>query len=295
MKTAIIVDSTSYLPEEIKNKENVFEINLLVTFSDGTTIADTGEITAVRNFYDRLDHEDSLPTTSQPAVGDYYALMDKLVADGYEAAVCIHLSSKISGTYQTARMVTQEYTDRMQVYCIDSKGASVVQEALVRTCLNLLDEGMPLDEINQRLLWLVEESVIYLLVENLNNLVKGGRLSATSALLGNILQIKPLLYFEPEGSIQLFEKIRTSKKVFKRWKEIKDEAMLKYLKGIEVSFAHADAEEEILEILPNITEGIERDEVTISILGPVVGTHTARRAKGMAIIPKLDNYPDNFK
>lgn len=292
MKTAIIVDSTAYLPDEIKNRENVFEINLLVTFSDGTTVTDTGDLKLVKAFYDRLDQEATLPTTSQPAVGDYYALMDKLVEAGYEAVFCVHLSSKISGTYQTAHMVTQEYADRMQVFCVDSKGASVVQEVLVRTCLDLLNEGMALDEIYKRLLWLADESIIYLVVENLNNLVKGGRLSATSALLGNILQIKPLLYFEPEGSIQLFEKIRTSKKVFKRWKELKDESLKKYSKGIEVAFAHADAKDEIMEILPTIVEDMDPSQVRVSVLGPVVGTHTARRAKGMGIVPKLDNYPN---
>lgn len=292
MKAAIIVDSVAYLPQELVSLDNVFEIKLSVNFCDGTQMPDTSEPEALKDFYDRLEKESQLPTTSQPVIGEYYDLLEAIIAKGYDTVYSIHLSSGISGTFQSAVMAAKEYEDKLKVYCIDSLSASVVQENIVRQCLVLLEAGEPAEQIAQKLTWLADQSTVYLVVENLNNLVKGGRLSATAAMLGSILQIRPLLYFDKEGKIVLFEKIRTQKKVVKRWHELVAQGLAQFPQGIEVGLAHGDALSEIQEIGEGIQAAYPQCHCFISGLGPVVGTHTGRGAKGLAIIPRLSNYPN---
>lgn len=290
MKKAIIVDSVAYLPEDLANFPDLYQVDLSVNFNDGSVFNDSSDETRIKEFYQRLNIEKQLPTTSQPPVGDYYALMDKLIEKGYEAIYCIHISSGISGTFQSAVMVTNEYKDKAKIFCIDSKGASVTMEGLVRAAIPLLEQGEDVQEIADKLNWLAENSKIYLMVEDLSNLVKGGRLSATSALLGGMLQIRPLLYFNEEGKIVLFEKIRTNKKVYKRWSELAAEAKQKYSKGIDIAFAHGDVLEEIKNVEAMILKDHPELVSHISSLGPVVGAHTGKGTKGFAIIPHLDNY-----
>lgn len=287
MKAAIIVDSTAYLDEELANHPDVYTINLSVHFHDGTNLVDTANEEAHRAFYARLVNETTLPTTSQPKPGDYYALMDQLVEKGYEAVYCIHLASKISGTFQTAKMITEEYREHLQVYCVDSKAASIVLRQMVVQTLESIKAGIEPEQIHQQLLWMADESRVYLMVEDLKNLVKGGRLNATSAFLGSVLQIRPLLYFDQEGSIVLFEKIRTNKKVYRRWQELIEEALQKYPKGIRVAFAQGDALAEIEEVKAHLEQIFPQVEFRIGNLGPVVGAHTGKGVKGMGIIPKI--------
>lgn len=290
MKKAIIVDSVAYLSKELASFPDLYQVDLSVNFSDGSVLNDTNDDQQIKEFYQRLITEKQLPTTSQPLVGDYYALMDQLVEKGYEAVYCVHLSSGISGTFQSAVMVTNEYQDRMKVFCIDSKGASVTMEGIVRAAIKLFETEQSSQLIADQLFWLAENSRIYLMVEDLSNLVKGGRLSATSALLGSVLQVRPLLYFNEEGKIVLFEKIRTNKKVYKRWSDLVSEAKQKYPKGIDIALAHGDVYDETKSVEELLLSDHPELTVYISPLGPVVGTHTGKGAKGLAIIPSLDNY-----
>lgn len=212
MKSAIIVDSTAYLREDVLNHEDIYVVNLTVNFHDGSEMLDTSDVVKQREFYDRLQREKQLPTTSQPKPGDYYALFDRLIASGYDTVYCIHLSSAISGTYQTAFMIAQEYQESLNIYCVDSKATSMVMESMVNQTLQDIRNQLAPHVIYERLQWQSQHSHIYLMVEDLNNLVKGGRLSATGALLGGILKIRPLLHIDDEGQVVLFEKIRTNKK-----------------------------------------------------------------------------------
>lgn len=290
MKAAIIVDSVGY-SKDFEANPDIYSIALSVNFSDGRNMKDSNDDSVLTQFYQQLPNEKQLPTTSQPTVGDYYALMDQLVEKGYEVVYCIHLAAAISGTYQSAVMVTNEYEGKIKSFCIDSKGASVTMEGIVRAALELFEQDLTPEAVAERLTWLANANRVYLMVEDLSNLAKGGRLSTTSAVLGGILQIRPLLYFDQEGKIVLFEKIRTNKKVYKRWSELVGESLKQYPKGIEIAFAHADAYDEVKSVEKEILAEYPHIISYISPLSPVVGAHTGRGAKGFAIIPKIENYP----
>lgn len=294
MKSAIIVDSVGYLSDDFFNEHsNVYKVNLTVNFPDGTVVVDSSHDDEIDMFYCQLNQVSELPTTSQPAVGSYYDVMEQIIADGYDVVYAIHLSSGISGTYQTAKMVMEEYSDKITTYCIDSKGASVLMEALVYETLAMIEKQEAPVEIYQKLQWLVDNSCIYLMVEDLTNLVKGGRLNAAAAVIGGVLQIRPLLYFDDEGKIVVFEKIRTNKKVFKRWSELVQDAFRHYPEGLTLAFAHGNCLGEITAVQKQIVLTVPEVSTFISQLGPVVGTHTGQGAKGMLIMPKLENYHQN--
>ncbi|MCW6674816.1 DegV family protein [Aerococcaceae bacterium NML160702] len=287
MKSAIIVDSTSYLDEKLSGHPDVYTVNLSVHFHDGSDLMDTANYEEQQAFYARLLKETHLPTTSQPKPGDYYALLDQLIEADYEVVYCVHLSSEISGTFQTAQMITDEYKDKLTIYCVNSKAASIVMGRMVEQALDDIQKGLAPSEIHEHLIWFANESRVYLMVEDLNNLVKGGRLSATSAFLGGMLKIRPLLYFDAAGKITLFEKIRTNKKVYRRWHELIEESLAKYPQGVRVAFAHGDALAEIEEVKQELSQSFPQVNFSIGSLGPVVGAHTGKGVKGMGIMPNL--------
>lgn len=285
MKTAIIVDSTAYLSDELAEHADVYQVNLSVTFSDGAVGPDSRDQAGQLAFYHRLVSERQLPTTSQPVPGDYYDVLDEIVAKGYDVVYCIHMSSGISGTFQTAKMITSEYQDRLTIFCIDSKGASVLMEGLVQQTLRLSDSALTPDEIYDKLLWVAQNSRIYLMVEDLNNLVKGGRLSAAAALVGGMLKVRPVLMFDAEGKIVVYEKIRTNKRVYQCWLKLAHQAIEDFPDGIDISFAHSAAYDEINSVKDVFQKHLPEINFRISGLGPVVGTHTGAGTKGFCFIP----------
>ena len=247
---------------------------------------DTSDLQLLNEFYTRLKSENQLPTTSQPQPGDYLALLDQLVAAGYDTVYAIHLSSEISGTYQTARMLLSEYEDKLEAYAVDSGSSCMVMELLVKETLDWLSQGLSAEEVGRRLEWSARHSDVYLMVGDLNNLVKGGRLSASSALLGNILQIRPLLHFE-EGKIAVSEKIRTTKKVYRRMVELVSEWQTRYPQGVHVGIGQAGAPEDLKVLDEMMKEAYPGMPLSYTNIGPVIGTHTGDGTKGLGIVPKL--------
>ena len=217
---------------------------------------------------------------------DYLALLDQLVAAGYDTVYAIHLSSEISGTYQTARMLLSEYEDKLDAYAVDSGSSCMVMEILVKETLGWIDQGLSAEEVGRRLEWSARHSDVYLMVGDLNNLVKGGRLSASSALLGNILQIRPLLHFE-EGKIAVTEKIRTTKKVYRRMVELVAEWQTRYPQGVHVGIGQAGAPEDLKVLDEMMKEAYPGMPLSYTNIGPVIGTHTGDGTKGLGIVPKL--------
>ena len=247
---------------------------------------DTSDLQLLNEFYTRLKSESQLPTTSQPQPGDYLALLDQLVAAGYDTVYAIHLSSEISGTYQTARMLLSEYEDKLAAYAVDSGSSCMVMEILVKETLGWIDQGLSAEEVGRRLEWSARHSDVYLMVGDLNNLVKGGRLSASSAILGNILQIRPLLHFE-EGKIAVTEKIRTTKKVYRRMVELVAEWQTRYPQGVHVGIGQAGAPEDLKVLDEMMKEAYPGMPLSYTNIGPVIGTHTGDGTKGLGIVPKL--------
>ena len=202
MKTRIIVDSTADLMPGYK--EQVRVVPLTVHFGDREYI--DGVTIDHKTFYEKLVEEDTLPTTSQ-ATPDAFAKEFETAKQAGESCVVITLSGKLSGTCQSASIAAADYEN---VYVVDSGTASVGGGVLTERALQLRDEGLSAQEIAARLNEEKQHIVTVALVDTLEYLKRGGRISKSLAFAGTMLQIKPVLAVT-DGEIQLLGKARGSK------------------------------------------------------------------------------------
>lgn len=288
MKTAIIIDSTAYASEKIINHPDVYELNLTVRFDDDVEFIDSSDPAIQEQFYLKLKKSKTLPTTSQPAPGEYLELVKDIIEKGYEQLICIHISQVFSGVYETAKLITKEFEDQIDSVVINSKGTSLVIEYLVVQAFEMLEKGIELEVIGEKLDWVATESRIYLTMDDLENVVKGGRLSPNKAKIGNLLKIKPLLYVDENGEVQLLENIRTDKRINRRLAEIAKEAVEKYPNGIMLGFAHAVDEDRMNACVEEVMNAVPNISYQTASLGPVIGTHTGAGTIGMGTIPIAD-------
>lgn len=202
MKTRIIVDSTADLLPEYKSRVNV--VPLMVRFDDEEFI--DGVTIDHKTFYEKLVESDVLPTTSQANPDAFMTEFEK-AKEAEESAVVITLSSKFSGTYQSALIAAADYEN---IYVVDSTSVAIGTGILVELALKLLDEGLDAKEIAERLEEEKKNIVIVALVDTLEYLKKGGRISKTVAFAGTVLNIKPVLSVI-DGEIDMLGKARGSK------------------------------------------------------------------------------------
>ena len=202
MKVRIIVDSTADLLPEIRSRVHV--VPLTVHFGDEEYI--DGVTIDHKTFYEKLVETDVLPTTSQ-ATPSAFAVQLEAAKQAGEAAVVITLSSKLSGTYQSALIAAQDYEN---VYIVDSETGAIGGGILTELALQYLDAGMDAPQIAARLNEEKEKIVIVALVDTLDYLKMGGRISKTVALAGTLLNIKPVLSVV-RGDILMLGKARGSK------------------------------------------------------------------------------------
>lgn len=266
MNTRIIVDSTADLMPNFKSR--VYTVPLTVHFGDEEFI--DGVTIDHKTFYEKLIESDVLPTTSQ-ATPDAFIKEFQKAKDAGEAAVVITLSSSFSGTYQSAVIAAEDFDN---VYVVDSSSAAMGSGILVELAFKLLDSGMGAKEIAETLNEEKKKIVIVALVDTLEYLKKGGRVSKTVAFAGTLLNIKPVLSVtngeilmlgKARGSkmgnnllVQEIEKadgIDFSKPILLGYSGISDALLLKYIEDSK-----------------HIWEG-NLDEIRYTSVGSVIGTH----------------------
>lgn len=202
MKTQIIIDSTADLLPQYKALVHTVPLTLhfgTEEFLDGVTIDH-------KTFYEKLVESDTLPTTSQAVPNDFLGAYEEVKASGGEAVV-ITLASKLSGTYQSAMIAAGDYEN---IYVVDSGSVTIGGGILVELALQLSEEGRSAREIAEMLEQAKKKIVVVALLDTLEYLKKGGRVSKTVALAGSVLNIKPVVSVV-DGDIRLIGKARGSK------------------------------------------------------------------------------------
>lgn len=265
---AIVTDSTAYLPKEIRERLAIHMVPLSVVFGEESYQEEIDIST--EQFYDKMLTAEKLPTTSQPATGQFVELFTKLSEAGYKQIITIHLSSKISGTYQSA-ISAGEMVEGVDVYGFDTEITCSPQGFFIQEAAKMALEGVGVDDIFARLEEMKTSLKAYFMVDDLHHLHRGGRLSGGQLVIGNLLKIKPILHVE-KGSIVPFEKVRTEKKALARILSLLEKDV-QHGGAFLVTVIHAKKLDVAEQLAATIRERFSNVNVDVSYFGPVIGTH----------------------
>ena len=275
-KVNIIVDSTADITEDMKERLTV--VPLTLRFGDEEYIE--GVTIQKKEFYQKLIESDVLPKTSQAVPADFSDIFEKIAAAG-ESAVVITLSSKLSGTWQSAMIAAREYED--SVYVVDSRNVASGTAILAKLALRLVDEGMGAREIAERLEKEREKICLIAMLDTLEYLKKGGRISAAAAFAGGVLSIKPVVCIR-DGEIVILGKARGSKQGNNLLvSEIRKTGGIDFTKPILLGYTGLDdtlLQKYIEDSKALWEEGISSLETTM--IGSVIGTHAGPGAVAVA-------------
>ncbi|HEL1619614.1 TPA: DegV family protein [Streptococcus suis] len=280
MKLAVITDSSAVLVIE---REDLFVLNIPVHIEGQDFIE--GQNLTVEEFYQKMASSKELPKTSQPSLMELEEILGGLKDRGYTHALGLFLSSGISGFYQNIQYLKDEF-DGLTVAFPDTKITSAPLGMMVENVFKWADSGLSFDEILGKLDQEIGKTTAFIMVDDLNHLVKGGRLSNGAALLGNLLSIKPILYFTGEGKIEVYEKVRTEKKAIKRLIEILQEQTNEG--QYQIAIIHANAPEKAENFKQQLEEAGVGSDLPIVSFGSVIGTHLGEGAVAFGISPIIE-------
>jgi DegV family protein with EDD domain len=268
----IITDSTSYLPPERLEEYEIEVVPLEITL--GGTRFREGEMSN-REYYSRLRSTSDFPTTSQPPVGDFVKVFERYGPQ--ETYICLVISELLSGTLHAAESAASLLPD-YDITVMDSRSTAMGLGFQVLKAAEMGRQGFGRDQIIQEVVKLRSEVMIRFVVDNLEYLVRGGRLGKTSGMLGNLLQVKPILGII-DGRIDALKKVRSKRRAVEN---IVEELKSQVDKGriSEVAVCHADVESEAMELKEQV-EAFFPKPILVSEVGPTIGSHTGPGVLGL--------------
>jgi DegV family protein with EDD domain len=278
---AVVADTTAYLPRDLLAAHDIHTVSLYVT-GDGKQERES-EMPDFDAYYERLRTSETLPTTSQPSIGDFLEVYEPLVAAGRDI-VSIHLSGEISGTVQSARQAAADLVARhpdRRVEVVDSGAACGGMGFCVLAAAAAAESGGDVDAVVARANEAAERSQIWFAVDTLEYLRRGGRIGAAQAWIGGALKIKPILTIR--GEITPVERVRTSARAFDR---MLDYARARKDDGADCwAIQHIQAPDVAGRLADRCREIFGSDPLFVSEIGPVIGTHVGPGLLGVGGIP----------
>ena len=280
MKLAVITDSSAFLQAETLRKEDLFVLDIPVNI-DGQEYVEGVNLTA-QEFYEKMASASELPKTSQPSIAKLDEILSSLKAKGYTHALGLFLSSGISGFYQNIQYMKDEY-EGLTIAFPDTRITSAPLGYMVESVFKWAEQGEEFTTILDQLENQIQKTSAFIMVDDLDHLVKGGRLSNGAAILGNLLSIKPILYFNDQGVIEVYEKVRTEKKATKRLVEIVKEATANG--NYQITVIHGNAPQKAADLRQLLIDGGVATDVSIATFGSVIGTHLGEGSIALSYTP----------
>jgi len=274
---AVVTDTTHYLPADLIAQRGVHEVSLYV--SDGDRQRREADISDLDAFYDGLRSSASLPTTSQPSIGDFLAVYEPLARQGRDI-VSIHISGGISGTVESARQAAAQISGAT-VEVIDSRMACGALGLVVLAASAAAAGGGDVQAVAARAREAAEATRLWFAVDTLEYLRRGGRIGTAQAWLGGALKIKPILTLD--GEITPIERVRTSGRAFER--------MVEYMRSRHDDGAdgwvvqHIQAPDVVERLLERGRGMFGSEPVFVSEIGPVIGAHVGPGLVGVGGLP----------
>ena len=280
---AVVTDTTAYLPSDVVEDNGIVCVPLYVVFGSERTVRES-EITDYPAFFEELRSADSLPTTSQPSVGDFIACFEELLRQGRDV-VSVHISAGISGTFDSARQAAEqlerEGAHSAKVRVVDSATTAGGLGLVVLAAARAATSGATLDQVEERALQARADLKIWFALDTLEFLKRGGRIGAASAWIGSTLKVKPILSLESE--LTPVERVRTSSRAFER---LVDYARQRHESGADGWVVqHIAAHEEADRLTERCSEVFGSEPVFVGEIGPVISAHTGPGLLGIGSIP----------
>ena len=286
MKIALVTDSTSAITKQEAEKNNIIVVSIPIIIGKKEYLENV-DITSDQLFKMQREGAD-FPKTSQPSTGDLIRLFDSLNDKGYEAIIAITLSSGISGFYQTLCNIAENHP-KYNLHAIDTRMTVRLQGNLVLAAAKMIKNGLDLDTILTRLEKIRSTIDEIFVVNDLNNLSRGGRLSNAGAFIGSMLNIKPLLTFK-DGNIVAFDKIRSMKRAFIKIKKltVKKIDQLPYKDKIELFIIDSNDSSQVDEAKAFLTEKFPEQNISVTKFSPVIATHLGEKSFAIGWMIDID-------
>ena len=280
MKLAVITDSSAFLQAETLRKEDLFVLDIPVNI-DGQEYVEGVNLTA-QEFYEKMARSSELPKTSQPSIAKLDEILSSLKEKGYTHVLGLFLSSGISGFHQNIQYMTDEF-EGLTIAFPDTRITSAPLGYMVESVFRWAEQGEEFTTILDQLENQIQKTSAFIMVDDLDHLVKGGRLSNGAAILGNLLSIKPILYFNDQGVIEVYEKVRTEKKATKRLVEIVKEATANG--NYQITVIHGNAPQKAADLRQLLLDGGVATDISIATFGSVIGTHLGEGSIALGYTP----------
>lgn len=272
-KIKIVTDSTAYIEKSFIEKHNVSIVPLSVNFEG--SVQDEGYPGEFEGFFEKLSKSSDFPTTSQPSIGAFSEVFTKAIEEGFEV-ITITISSKLSGTFNSASAAAT-IVDKSKISVVDSLTSAANLKALVEKAITMSQDGLSREQIVAEIERMKQNTGIRLTVATLDYLKKGGRLSSAEALIGSLLNIKPVIGLI-DGKLEPIAKVRGKKKAMEQMvQDIPSTSTL-------ISICHINILDEAKEYETLIRQRFPNAKTTISELGPVVGSHLGPKAIGLCYV-----------
>jgi DegV family protein with EDD domain len=277
-RVAIFTDSASDMDPAGARAEGITVIPLLVNFGSETFKAGT-ELSA-EAFWTRMVAPDApFPTTAASSPGEFKEAYEEAFEAGAEAIVSIHVAGTLSGTIKSAQIARDMLPDR-EIHVVDSWGASMAEGILARMAVEMAADDRPAAEIAEILESRAPDMRMYVALETLEYLKKGGRISGTQAAIGTLLSVKPIIAVE-KGVVETADRVRTRAKARERVIELITHRPIERLAILHT--VTPDVEGFKAEVLAR-APGLDPDAVTIHLVGPSVGPHLGPGCVGAAVL-----------
>jgi DegV family protein with EDD domain len=278
-RIAFVTDSASDLDPTIAAARGIRVVPLLVTFGADTYRA--GVDLTTEEFWQRMTAPDApFPKTAASSPAEFKAVYEAAFADGAEAVISVHVAGSLSGAIKSAEIASSMLPDR-EIHIVDSQGASMAESILCFMGEDLADRGLNAVEVAEILGDRASDRRMYVSLETLEYLKKGGRISGAQAAIGTLLSVKPIIAVEA-GTVETADKPRTRSKSRERCIEL---ICARPIERVAILHTMApDVKEFTAEVVRR--SGLDPADVTVSIVGPSVGPHLGPGCVGAAVLYK---------
>ncbi len=274
---AVLLDSGCTIPPEIAQESGIYTIPLKMNYSD-RTYYDGIDITP-QEMYAKLEEE--IPTTSLPSLEEATQKLEEIKRDGYTQVVCVHISSNLSGTYNTVRLAAEEM-EGMDIRLIDTKNISIGAGFLALYARELIGQGVGLDEIVVQLEKRVATSHVFFCVDTLKYLQKGGRIGLVGSILGTTLNLKPIISCNDDGIYYTVAKVRGKRHAMDKMLEVVEEQVAGGA-SYDICVCNGNAGEEYLALCREVRERFQPVHFYSGDISPSLGVHTGPGLVGIGI------------